>query len=403
MRGYNNGDYMKKTVTRLHNAIRSIDKLLLFLTIGLFLFGLLCITTASSRQSVDNYTVSIYHFFSKQTKNLCIAFAIYIFLLFVPTKNYNYKTMILAWIICVLGLNFMLVEQGEISKGALNWISLPIIGNFQPSELIKIVIIISLACLFEGLSGFFKRKKENHVPAIIIICITAFIEMVFLIIEKDFGTLIIFMSIFLVMFFASNIPIKEKLLTMLACFVLGITGLFGLELMGKSIFTSEIKERFDFVNPCSIEKRNSTGYQICNGYIAMNLGGSNGVGIGKSTQKYSYIPEPHTDMIFSIIIEEGGYLTGLAIFIAYILLILDIMALACKATSIKCRFICLGVATYIMAHIFLNLAVLFGIFPTTGVPLPFISYGGTFTIMLAVSLAIVQRINIETRLSIMDK
>lgn len=394
---------MKKSARGFINAVKSIDKLLLFLTIGLFSFGLLCIATASSRQSVDNYNLSVYYFAIKQGKNLLIGLVIYIFLLFVPTKNYNHKTMIFGWLAAILGLNFLLLQQGGSDKGALNWITLPIVGNFQPSEVIKIVIIVSLACLFEGLHGFFKRKNKNHALAIVIVCLTAFVEMLFLIFEKDFGTMIILMFIFLVMFFASNIPIKEKLMTMAVCFVCGIVGIFGLELIGKSIFTEEIKTRFDFINPCSVEKRSGDGYQMCNGYIAMNLGGVKGVGLGKSTQKYSYIPEPHTDMIFSIIIEEGGYLTGLALFIAYIVLILDIMALACKAVTIKGRFICLGVATYIMAHIFVNLAVLFGIFPTTGVPLPFISYGGTFTIALAVALAIVQRINIETRLSIMNK
>ena len=129
----------------------------------------------------------------------------------------------------------------------------------------------------------------------------------------------------------------------------------------------------------------------------MNLGGLGGVGVGKSTQKYSYIPEPHTDMIFSIITEEGGFKFGAPIIIAYMILITNILLLSSRATTISNKFICLGVATYIFLHVLINLGGLFGVLPLTGVPLPFMSYGGSFALMLTLSLAVVQRIHVETK------
>ena len=122
-----------------------------------------------------------------------------------------------------------------------------------------------------------------------------------------------------------------------------------------------------------------------------------GLGIGKSKQKYSYIPEPHTDSAFAIIAEEYGVIGSVFIFLGYALILWRITMIASKASTLRGRYICLGVAAYIFAHIFINMGGLFGIIPLTGVPLPFFSYGGSFAISLIVSLALVQRVNVETK------
>lgn len=122
-----------------------------------------------------------------------------------------------------------------------------------------------------------------------------------------------------------------------------------------------------------------------------------GLGIGKSKQKYSYIPEPHTDSVFAIIAEENGVIRCTFIFLAYIFILFRILKISMKTNTIRGKYICLGVASYIFIHIFINLGGLFGIIPLTGVPLPFLSYGGSFAISLLCSLALVQRIHIETK------
>ena len=161
------------------------------------------------------------------------------------------------------------------------------------------------------------------------------------------------------------------------------------------VLSEKQMERFNYFNPCS--KYGGTGYQVCNAYIAINLGGLQGVGIGKSTQKYSYIPEAHTDMVFAIFAEEYGYLAGLGLLILYGIILYRILMLSSRASTIRGKYMCLGVATYIFAHIFINLGGMFGIIPLTGVPLPFLSYGGSFTLSLLASLGIVQRVHIETK------
>ena len=212
--------------------------------------------------------------------------------------------------------------------------------------------------------------------------------------QKDFGTMFIILCIFGGMFLASPILRSEKFKTILLLLGLGICMLFIIVVVGKKdVLSLEQLDRFNFFNPCS---NYEGGYQTCNGFIAINDGGLFGLGIGKSKQKYSYIPEPHTDSVFAIITEECGLLWDIVIFILWIIVIKQILNLASKANTIRGRYICLGVAIYIFMHIFINLGGLFGLIPLTGVPLPFLSYGGSFTLSLIVSLAVIQRIHIET-------
>ena len=170
-------------------------------------------------------------------------------------------------------------------------------------------------------------------------------------------------------------------------------GILILLFKGSSIFTPAQLSRFDFFDPCSDYYEG--GYQICNGFIAINEGGLFGNGIGESKQ-VSYIPESHTDSVFAIIAEEYGLIICTLIFIAYLVILFRIFKLSSRTSTIKGKYICLGIGVYIFLHFLINLGGLFGIMPLTGVPLPFLSYGGSYTLSLMISLAVVQSIHIET-------
>ena len=171
---------------------------------------------------------------------------------------------------------------------------------------------------------------------------------------------------------------------------------FTLIMTGGKILQSRQLERFNFTNPC--DRLLDTGNQVCNGYIAINNGGLTGVGLGNSTQKYLYLPEPYTDFIFVVIVEELGLVTGIIIILAYIYLLYRILKIGRESYDNTGALICYGVAVYIFLHIAVNLLGLFGLMPMTGVPLPFMSYGGSFTLCLMVALCLVQRVAIETKL-----
>lgn len=207
--------------------------------------------------------------------------------------------------------------------------------------------------------------------------------------------MLVSLVIFGVMFISSPLMKSDKIKTILVLIGVAFVGMSIIVLRQGYLLSNAQLSRFDFYNPCS--KYETTGYQVCNGFIALNDGGLFGLGIGKSKQKYSYIPEPHTDSVFAIIGEENGLLRSSLVFIAYIVIIYRILKISNESNTIRGRYICLGVATYIFMHIFINLGGLFGIIPLTGVPLPFLSYGGSYAISLMCSLAVVQRINYENK------
>lgn len=382
---------MKKTSFR--KIVHDLDKQLLFLTIVFFVVGLLSIVNASSRVAVVNYDYSLYYYFYRQLIFICIGFCLTIFILKIDTKNY--KILIPFMFILMIALNIWALTSREIS-GSNNWIDLKFM-KLQPSEMSKIVMIAFLAILFEK---YYRKLRTLNIPhyemigKIIIVGITF---PLLVILQKDLGTALILLIIFCVMFLVSPILKIDKFRSIIFMVALACIALFIVSSKEGSLLNEARLSRFSsFTDPCG-NYENGGGYQVCNGYIAINNGGLNGLGIGKSKQKYSYIPEPHTDSAFAILAEENGVIRITFVFALYIWLIYRILDIASKASTLRGRYICLGVATYIFTHIFVNLGGILGVIPLTGVPLPFFSYGGSFAISLLAALAMVQRVNIETK------
>lgn len=382
-------------LSNIKKLIKNMDKPLLVITLAMFSFGLLNIVTASSREAVVRYGVSMYYYFIRQLEMLSIGVFLSYILLNLNTKAYRN----LMWVAYFgsLMLVVMLFFFGENINGATNWLPIPGIGNIQPSELAKPVMIVVLSVLFEQNFRIFKgndvkRRNEKIGVVMFVGCFVAILTFLL----KDLGTMLVLLAIFGVMFLVSPIKRIDKGRFILIMLALACVGSAMIVLKKGYLLSEAQMSRFNYINPCSRYETN--GYQVCNGFIALNDGGLFGLGIGKSKQKYSYIPEPHTDSVFAIIGEEYGVLRCSFIFLAYIIIIYRILKIANQSSTIRGRFICLGVATYIFVHIFINLGGLFGLIPLTGVPLPFLSYGGTFAICLICSLAVVQRVCIETKL-----
>ncbi len=385
---------MKKFVKNLKNIFGKMDRALFIVTILFFLFGLLNIVTASSREAVVRYEVSTYHYFFKQLEMLIGGLIISYIILNMKTKVY--KNLIWLAYVIVLGLVLLLFPFGKEVNGATNWLPVPGLGTIQPSELAKPVMIVLFAILFEQNYRILSSDSSKKWSKIGLILFIAFLIPILTFSQKDLGGALIMMGIFGVLFLSS--PIRRIDKVKIICLMIGfcIVGMSAIVMKQGYLLSDAQLSRFDFFNPCS--KYETTGYQVCNGFIALNDGGIFGLGIGKSKQKYSYIPEPHTDSIFAIIGEEYGAIKCSFIFIAYVFVLFRILKTATNATTIRGRYMCLGIATYIFLHIFINLGGLFGIIPLTGVPLPFLSYGGTYAISLMCALAVVQRVHMETKL-----
>ena len=381
---------------KFKKILKNIDKGLLFMSIFMFAFGLLNIVTSSSREAVLVNREGIYYYFYRQIIILAIGIVLSLVLFKFPTKSY--KVLLPIAYIIVLGLCVFCFFQSA-KRGAQNWISIKGF-QFQPSELAKPVIIVGLSVLFEKWYDRLKDPdaKDEHRVIIGILLFVGFLIPMLIFLQKDLGTAIIIVVIVCALFLFSPILFKEKMQIFKIMGVLIILAALGLQFSRGYILSEAQVARMDFFNPCS--KYTTGGYQVCNAYIAFSDGGLLGLGIGKSKQKYSYIPEPHTDSIFAIIGEEWGVLSSLVfVFLPYLYILNRIMDISSKATTIRGRYICFGVGIGIFMHILINLGGLFGIMPLTGVPLPFLSYGGTYTMCLMLSLTLVQRVAYETNTS----
>ena len=376
---------------KIKQTINDMDKVLLITTIGLFVFGLLNIVTASSKAAVLRYNISLYSYFYKQLISLLLGLIVAIFIINKPTKKYYVWTPLLYGIIFILLIYVKIYVQPHF--GSQNWIRIKGFGTLQPSEFAKPVMILAVSILFEKFYKKLRNPNMQHYDMIGFILIIGILFPAIVFLEKDLGTAIILLLIFGILFLTSPILKSDKVKIIGLCLILFFFGIFFMVAKNGTVLTESQKARFDFFNPC--EDYYEGGYQICNGFIAINDGGLLGVGIGNSKQ-VSYIPESHTDSVFAIIAEEYGFIFCTILFIMYLIVILRIFKLASTASTISGRYICYGIGIYIFLHILINLGGLFGIMPLTGVPLPFLSYGGSYTLSLCCSLAIVQKIHIET-------
>ncbi len=376
--------------------LKNMNGLLLFLTMLMFIYGLFNIVTASSREAEVMYNVSLYYYFFRQLKMLILGLIGSFIIINVDTKKYPFISFILY--VIIFGLLIYMLFHGTADRGSINWINLPFIGRFQPSEAAKPISIVFFAFILDKLSKQVNNESNQRWRYIIALFLVMFILPGIIFFQNDMGTAFILLSITGIMFLGGPVKTKDKILAGMVCALL-ICLVGGARYVTKGyVLTEEQVSRItDFVKPCN--KYTDGGYQACNDFIAINNGGLRGVGIGESKQKYSYIPEPHTDSVFAIIAEEYGFIFTTAIMVIYFLILRTILKIAYDADNLMNKYICLGCAGYIFLHIIINIGGLIGLLPMTGVPLPFLSYGGTFAISLIGMLAIVQRVAIETNLN----
>lgn len=372
----------------MKKLLSKIDKPLLIVTFIFFIFGLIMILSASSMESYMRYNFSPYHYFFRQTLFLLIGIIIFCFVIIFPTKNYKKldKFIIGIIILSLIGL----LAYGYTANNAASWYKIGPI-TIQPSEFAKLAIIIYM-------SVYYEKNKDNldNQWSIIKPIIVSLVIIGLVVIQPDMGTAVIIGLITLIMFYGA--PINKKNRSIFNKIFLGgiIVVLLVLVTTGGKFLKDYQLERFNFLAPCERYQEDS-GYQLCNSFIAFKNGRLNGQGIGGSTQKYLYLPESYTDFIFPIIVEEWGLIIGIIIICMYAFVLFRIIKIAREATNLRGSLICYGVFAYLLTHIMINLLGVMGLIPLTGVPLPFLSYGGSYAICLMIALGLVQRVAIESK------
>ena len=372
----------------MRKIIKYIDKPLLIVTLILFILGLIMVFSASNVTAYMSHAVSPYNYFFKQGIFLLVGLFISIIMIKFNTKSYG----LFSWVLMLISIGalILLLIMGSAKNQAVSWFDLGFI-SIQPSEFIKVITIVFLANYYDGN----KKKLKSWTSSLFPIGICAIIAAL-IFIQPDLGTTIIYVSIVAIIFFSVPIEptIKRKIL------FIGIGGIaigaLTLLSLGKEVILERQLERFDFKRPC--DRILDNGNQVCNCYIAINNGGLTGVGLGNSTQKYLYLPEPYTDFIFAIIVEELGVITGVGLILMYIFIMFRILIIGRRSPNNRGAVLCYGIAAYIFLHVTINLMGIMGMMPMTGVPLPFMSYGGSFTVCLIAALTIVQRVSVENGL-----
>ena len=365
----------------------------LFIMVVLYVaLGLVMIYSASNITAVVRYGYQPYHFFIRQAIFVLVSFFIgFLIVLRFPTRNYG----ALAWplVFLLIGSLALLFVKGKIAGGAISWFDLKYF-KVQPSEFAKSILVIFMAIYYNKLH--YKKVKNIYAYFVPLGFAAIIIGLVFM--QPDLGSAAIIAGIVFLTFI--SIPVvQNNIMKFIKIIAIGcILAMVAFLYSGNDFLSSIQKGRLNFRNPCS-RYTETTGYQVCNGFIAINNGGLFGVGLGNSTQKYLYLPESHTDFIFPIIVEELGLVTGIIIILGYAYILSRILKIAKTSENLRCSILAYGTFWYFTLHILVNLLGVLALIPLTGVPLPFLSYGGSFTVNAIIMIFVVERVNIENKIN----
>ena len=348
------------------DRIKSIDYFLILIIISIGAISVLAIYSTESGN------------FSYYTKNhlvrLCSFFSLFLFLSFIRISFwYRY-----AYIFYIFGLILLIfvIFFGISASGSKRWINLFVI-NLQPSELMKIAIIISFARYYHRIQSTDIESFKFLIQPLILLIIPCYL----VISQPDLGTSILIAGSGVVVIWLAGLNIKYFIysgLLLIVSFPFAV-----------SVLKPYQKSRIlTFFNPDRDPL--GAGYQIIQSKIAIGSGGLYGKGYLKGTQSYlEFLPEKHTDFIFTLFSEEFGFVGSIVLIFLYVLLIYRIIRIGFTTRSFFSRLYCYGFASSLFIYIFVNIAMVVGLLPIVGAPLPIMSYGGSSMLSIMLGLSIV--------------
>lgn len=360
-----------------------LNRLLITFSFILLVIGLVALISASAVIGEQRYG-DVYYFVKKQL--LYVMFLGLVFAWITSKIDYHFwkkwALILLVFSIFLLLLCFVPAFQNT-GVSARRWLKIGFL-NFQPSELIKLTYIIFLASVLSRFSVE-KRRKISAPPFILFITTLALIGIIILK-QPATGTLLVLALSSITVYISAGISAIQ----FLSLSFLGALGL-GFIILKSSYRRTRI---LSFLSPQSDPL--GKGYHIIQSLIGIGSGGLFGVGFGRSIQKFNYLPESHTDAIFSIIAEEFGFLGSLTIIILFLFFISTGLKIAKRAPDNLGKFLAIGLTCNIGFQVLINIAAMCQLIPITGIPLPFISYGGSSLVITLISIGILSNIAKQT-------
>ncbi|MCM8790701.1 MAG: putative lipid II flippase FtsW [Candidatus Omnitrophica bacterium] len=290
-------------------------------------------------------------------------------------RNASRPLLILSLVLLVLVL---IPHIGRETFGARRWFRMGMV-NFQPSEFAKIALLVYMADMISRKKDIIKGFWKGYVPTMIVLGLTVGL----ILLEPDLGTAVTLFVVTVMMLFVGGVRVFYIIGSVLASLPALYMLLFSVPYRRKRMMI--------FLNPWS-DKR-GTGFQVIQSFIALGSGGIFGVGLGQSRQKLFYLPASHTDFIFSIIGEEMGFLGTVSIVSLFILFVWQGMKISFHSPDTFERLLSFGIVSLIALEAIINIGVTAGALPTKGLPLPFISYGGSGLVFHLMAVGILLNIS----------
>jgi cell division protein FtsW len=359
------------------------DLIIMLMVVALTCFGVVMVYSSSSIMAAKRFHDEFY-FLKRQFIYVLLGMGTMIWAMRVDYHIWK-KAAVPVLIICLFLLGLVLIPGiGGSAGGSSRWIRLPGF-SLQPSELAKIAFIMYMAYSLDKKQDKMKFFSSGFLPYMVVLAVM----LLFLLKQPDLGSSLTLGAVAMIMLFAAGTRLS---------YILSMV-LLALPFLYYAIMHVDYRRRriMAFLNPW--EDPTNTGFQIIQSWIAVGTGGLFGQGLGEGKQKLFYLPEAHTDFIFSVVGEELGFLGFMVISAMFFLLVQRGIRVALFAEDNFGRSLAFGISTLIGLEAFVNISVVTGIFPTKGLALPFISYGGSSLIITLFAMGILLNISSRARVS----
>lgn len=357
--------------------MRKLGLILFFDSVVLMLIGLIIVLSASSSYSSFKFD-SLFHLFNSHLLKVGLGFIAMIVFAAVPYEIY--KEFSKQAIILVTFLLIATLFLAQSVKGAGRWINLGLF-TIQPADIAKLILIIHIAALIESKDKVLKDFRNGFVYLFLWVIIVAGL----IIIQPNVSNAVLLVFVCLVILYVGGAKLSHIFVSSMAC--LGAGAAIAM------IFTHSRERIMTFIS--SYNNGGDINVQVRQAVLGLGSGGWIGVGMGHSRQSNLFLPEAYGDFIFAILGEETGFIGSIIILLCYLTFFTAGVIIAKKCKDKFGQLLAFGLTFSIIIYAFINIAVASGMLPTTGLPLPFISYGGTSIIFLCISVGIL--INIAFR------